>query len=106
MNVITLKYGLDYLKWREGSGGTVEIFDIAVTSTRRCGKGTELVNRLIAEVQGKYHLLYAFTRRTNEIAQQFYFALGFEVYAMISKFYSDGETDLDKDAIMYARRIG
>jgi hypothetical protein len=40
---ISLHDGKDYLDWRQGSGNTVEIFEIEVGTDRRKGIGKRLI---------------------------------------------------------------
>lgn len=42
---LTLEDYRDFIDWRPGSGRSVEIFDIAVGSARRQGRGRELIRR-------------------------------------------------------------
>lgn len=79
----------DFLVYREGMGGTVELFDIAVMSERGKGIGRKLVNSLIRRVQGEYLEIFAITRISNTVAQQFYEALGFRICARIHNFYCE-----------------
>lgn len=66
----------DFLEWREGMGNTVEIYDIQVNSERGKGIGRNMFEKLKAMNPGKN--IYAFTRKSNFIAQDFYRALRFE----------------------------
>lgn len=105
MNRITLKGErpdgeLDHLDWREGSGGTIEIFDIAVMSVRGNGRGRRLVEKLFETVQDA-PLVFAITRSRYPIAQQFYEHLGFRVVGVLRDFYDGGANGVD--AIMYGR---
>lgn len=79
----------DYLDWRGGSGGTVEIFDIVIGSERGVGKGRRIVELLRQEVHGKAGLIYAITRDSNSIAKEFYRHLGFRHIAVLHRFYPD-----------------
>lgn len=102
----------DFLIWREGMGRTVEIYDIAVGSERRMGKGTRLVELLLIELGRKPEaerptLIYAITRMSNEIAHQFYESFtthdnpnGFRIVARLHRFYRDGGGDVET-ALMY-----
>jgi ribosomal protein S18 acetylase RimI-like enzyme len=90
----------DFLDWREGSGGTVEIFDIAIGSERRTGKGRNLVEKLFAIVPSA-PTVYAITRAGNEIAQQFYEALLFDRVGVLRRFYRDKGRVVD--AVIYGR---
>lgn len=83
---------LDYLFYRKGSGDTVEIYDIAVKSDRRRGKGTEMFNKLIDIT--KAERVFAITRRSNHGAQKFYQNLSMEG-VILPGLYPD------EDAIMY-----
>lgn len=100
-----LSIGSDYLVYRSGSGGTVEILDIEVNSERRVGIGRRLVTALLKEVPKECPTVYAITRIENEIAQQFYEALGFDRVAVIRRFYKDNPYPGKRsaDAVMYGR---
>lgn len=93
-----------YLLWREGSGKTVEIYNIVVETDRRTGIGRCLFGMLLKQVHKDYKLIYAITRAENFIAQEFYEALKFRVVAPLRHFYQDGERTVD--AIMYGYDIG
>lgn len=94
MKKIELNDGQDYLYYREGSGDTVEIFDIAVNSERGVGNGRKLVDTLRSQVET--HLIFALTRVSNIGAQKFYLKVGFHNLGRLKKFYSD------EDAVMFA----
>ena len=94
----------DFLDYREGSGGTVEIFDIAVGSDRRKGKGRALVSALCAMQRNKNILVWAITRIENRVAQEFYTKLRFHVIGVLYEFYDTGCGRVD--AIMYGRKAG
>lgn len=103
VNVIVGDVEGDTLQWREGSGNTIEIYDIEVRSERRQGRGRELVQKLFKKIELWYpdcNLVWAITRTTNEIAQEFYEALGFRVVGVLREFYSNEQ---GVDAIMYGR---
>lgn len=97
----------DYLIWREGSGGTVEIYDLHVSGEhRREGRGRVLVDLLLDRYKPKdCHLVFAITRQENFVAQQFYESMRFRVVAVLRDFYrsDDGKRSV---AIMYGRDIG
>lgn len=98
----------DYLVWREGSGDTIEIYDIAVASERRrTGIGRQLVGMLLKDyVPPGVRLVWAVTRYTNLIAQEFYEALGFRVVAVLRNFYKDEPDGKNvADAIMFGLDI-
>lgn len=112
MKYIYLNGGKDYLSFREGSGGTVEIFDIAVNSERRKGVGKKLVNILLNQLDkeaDKPPTVFAVCRSTNKIAHLFYEAVGFRIVANLFDFYKDGvRSDDDRgcvDAVMYGYDI-
>lgn len=98
IHVIELNEGQDFLHYRQGSGGTVEIFDIAVNSERGVGRGRQLINLLFDEVRQNTHLVFAITRESNQIARQFYAALGFYKLGELHRFYQE------ESAIMYGRK--
>lgn len=100
MNRVTLNDERDYLEWRQGSGDTLEIYDIVVGSERRKGKGRLLVQTVLGLCKPYgAKLLWAITRASNGIAQDFYSGVGFRVIARLNKFYQ-GE-----DAIMYGKDV-
>lgn len=103
-HIITLTDPRDCLLYRNGPGGTVEIVDIVVMSDRRVGKGRELIRQLI-ELNKPSQTFYAFTRKSNVIAQQFYTALGFEMAAVVRDFYSTDKLEASNHALMYVKRI-
>lgn len=88
MNQINLNH-LDYLKWRQGSGATVEIYDIVVGSERREGHGREMVRILKTRVPLETKLIFAIARESNGIAKDFYTALGFRIVGRLQRFYND-----------------
>lgn len=97
----------DYLDWRQGSGNTVEIYDIQVGSDRRKGRGRSMINLLIdCHLPSGTKLVYAITRINNIIAKQFYEEMGFRIVANLWNFYRD-VTELANccDAVMYGRDI-
>jgi len=90
-----------FLDYRPGSGNTVEILDISVDAEyRRKGLGRWMVNRLLDRA-GEGVLVFAITRHTNYIAQQFYEDMRFKVIGYLRDFYGNGES-----ALMYGRRKG
>lgn len=100
---ITLADPRDFLDYREGSGGTVEIFDIVVMSDRRKGRGRNLMEKLFNSLHPETSV-FAITRADNEIAQQFYERLQFRVTGVLRRFYQSGGRGVD--AIMYGRKAG
>ena len=103
MNRIVLEDARDFLDYRRGSGPTWEIFDVQVGSKRREGCGRRLVQNLvetIAESDPDARLIFAITRTSNLIAQQWYENLGFRVVAVLRRFYRDEHDDC-ADAVMF-----
>jgi len=90
MRKLTRNKGKDYLVYREGQNDTTEIYDIAVTSNRLKGVGTELIDELKEKTKGN---LFAFMRKSNLIAKAFYLKNGFDVHH-IPKFYPDEDAYL------------
>ncbi len=99
MNIIRGSDPRDFLEYRDGSGGTVEIFEIVVRSKRRTGIGRALVQSLVDTVQGHTHLIFALMRSSNLIAHDFYQGLGMQVIARLPSFY------VEEDAVMYGKHI-
>ena len=96
MKRITLTDTRDFLVWREGSGRSVEIFDIQVGSERRVGKGRQLVRLLVDAIPEDTHLIFAITREGNGIARDFYNGLGFVEMATIPDFYKEERTGIEE----------
>ncbi len=94
-------YNSSYLIWRQGSGHTIEIYDIYVDPKyRRCGVGRQLVAELTKIAPPHIRTIFALTRPTNMIAQEFYEGIGFSVLGVLRNFYRD--TDINGvDALMY-----
>ena len=90
---LELNGGEDYLVFREGSGDTIEIYDIAVNSERMKGYGRTLVEMLKLLYPTK--TIWAITRKSNHGAQHFYEKLNFEVCSDLPRLYKD------EDARMY-----
>lgn len=100
-----IQYGEAFLDYRQGSGNTIEIFDIAVPSQgRRKGTGRRLLLLLLDRISKDVKMVWAITRAENFIAQQFYEELRFRVVGVLRNFYQDGAETVD--AIMYGRDIG
>jgi ribosomal protein S18 acetylase RimI-like enzyme len=81
----------DYLRYRVGHGGTVEIDDIAVYSERQRGTGRSMFDEMMAN-SGKRRA-FAFARAENAVARRFYAALGFSAHE-VPGFYEDGDAVL------------
>lgn len=78
----------DFVKFRKGSGrNSIEIYDIEIGSERGIGRGRELITNLCNLCKDDYDLVYAITRESNHVAQQFYTALGFVVSGVLEDFY-------------------
>lgn len=98
--------GQDFLVYREGSGDTVEIFDIAVMTERRVGIGRGMVNELLNRYSAGT-VVWAITRHDNLIAQEFYEEMHFKVVGVLRGFYrTDPSGRRCVDAVMYGRCIG
>ena len=93
--------GRGYLVYRLAPGHAAEIVDIKVRSDhRRTGVGRTLVERMLAALPNGVGNVFAWTRATNYIAQDWYEALRF-VRHDVSEFYGDD----DPDAVLYVRRL-
>lgn len=103
---IQLEHPDDRLDWRQGSGDTIEIFDIQVYSEhRRQGKGRRLIDALQSLCKVKnIRRIWAITRAENFLAQKFYEEMRF-VAVPLRNFYgvptAEGRDTVD--AIMYLR---
>lgn len=97
-----------FLDWRQGSGNSLEIFDIEVENRyRKQGVGRFLVDRLIkvAEIRGVKRI-YAIARAENRIAWEFYSELKFRptpLYDFYGVRTENGDTTVD--AIMFVRNL-
>jgi ribosomal protein S18 acetylase RimI-like enzyme len=95
------RQGRGWLVYRLAPGGTAEIVEIEVESTyRRRGVGRELLDTMTAGLPDDVVKVFAFTRATNYIAQDWYEALGF-VRHDVTDFYGDD----DRDAVLYVKRV-
>lgn len=83
----------DILEYREGSGGTIEIYNIAVYSGRCKGNGRKLIELLKERV--KTNLIFAITREDNKIGHIFYEKVGFRLIAKMPKFYKFDKEIID-----------
>lgn len=99
---ITLEDPRDFVDYREGSGHTIEIFDIQVGSERRQGKGRRLLELLFAHLKPETRV-WAITRADNETAQQFYEACQFKTVNVLRRFYGPA---VGVDALMFVRKAG
>jgi len=77
---------VDFLNYRNGSGDTIEIYDILVNSERGKGIGTNLLNILKEREPNK--VIFAFTRESNTLARAFYRKNGFQE-TLIPNFYPE-----------------
>jgi|GEM_PF-6766622 len=96
MDVITLDDPRDFVKYRTGSGGTVEIFDIAVGTERGIGRGRALIAKLLSQIDAST-LVFALTRGSNTPAHAFYMKVGFRCLGLLTRFYPD----TGEDAVMF-----
>jgi len=98
---------VDFLDWRLRHGGVVEITNIIVGSERGKGIGRTMVEYLVNWITmyyKNYHSIYVFTRKSNEIAHQFYENIEFKVAGVLEGFYS-GDNAEERCAIVYVRKI-
>lgn len=89
----------DFLLFREGMAGTVELLHIVVESERGVGRGRELVDKLLANVPPTTTLVYAITRSSNQNARSFYKAIGFRLVGPLIGFYQG------RDAVMFGKDV-
>lgn len=76
--IIVDEQGRGWLDCRLAPGGTAELTNIEVgREHRRKGVGRRLLARMIADLPAETHVVYAFTARSNRIAQDWYRAVGF-----------------------------
>ena len=83
----------DFIVFRSGMARTIELFDIQVGSSRREGKGKQLVQAMLdilKEKESDVSMVYAIVRLSNAIAHQFYEALDFRLVGRLHYFYRDG----------------
>lgn len=105
MNRFVLKQhdaDMDFIEWREGSGGTIEIFEIQVNSKRRSGIGRKMLETWFKSLPQATRV-WAITRIENEVAQQFYEACGFSCSGVLRRFYRN---EHQADAVLYVRSAG
>lgn len=103
---LTLDDDRDFLIWRQGSGTTVEIYDIVVGSERRRGRGRVLIEKLLNSLPEQAPgttLVFAITRWSNTVACEFYEALGFRVVGRLHQFYHND--DGYEHAVMYGKDV-
>lgn len=99
MNEISRDYGK--LDWRLAPGNVAEIVDIEVDNLhRREGEGLKLFQKLVRDLPEQCNHVYAFTRKSNAIARDWYRSLGFRE-SVVPGFYSDN----DPDAVLEHKRI-
>lgn len=81
----------------------MEIFDLHVDNEhRREGRGRAMVGELLGRMEAG-QLLWAVTRPSNLIAQEFYTAMGFRVVGSLVGFYNAAH-EHEVDAVIYGRR--
>ena len=85
----------DFLIYRSGGGNTIEIDDLDVNSERRTGIGRRMFEKMLSEIPYNTWMIYAITRKTNELGRKFYEGVGFKQFAILEDFYVDG------DAVLY-----
>src|SRR5690242_7323706 len=69
-----------YIAWRCSTGENYEILLIEVSEPRK-GYGRNLVREMCRRIR-PYHSVFVFRRATNEVAGEFYRALGFKEIAI------------------------
>ena len=89
MPKITLDDPKDYLIYRSGSGASIEIVDIVVGTKRGVGRGRNLIELLLIQLEKDTNLVYAITRESNKKAHAFYKAVGFNYLGSLREFYRD-----------------
>lgn len=101
-----------FLLWEKRTDGTCEIVDVEVANgKRRTGIGRGMVDLLLktlfldneAAKSKSYRLLWAITRTSNRVAQEFYENLNFRVVAVLRCYYDKDSNAAD--AIMYGRDL-
>lgn len=86
----------DYLEYRDASGGTIELYDIAVMSERQRGIGKQLIQMMLDREKPRF--VYGFTRISNNIARIFYQKQGY-AEILVPSMYAE------EDAIMVCKSI-
>lgn len=89
-----------FIVWRLGTGRNVELLHIR-SSEKGKGHGRMLFYHLLLELEGRgywecerpYHSVFGFTRISNQEAQAFYKALGFELQT-VQGIYKDEQAIL------------
>jgi ribosomal protein S18 acetylase RimI-like enzyme len=99
VKTITLESASDYLDWRWTPGCAVEIVNLTVGSERRRGHGRRLVALLLERVRYDADLVFAQTRASNGIAQDFYAGVGFRRLGTLERFYGA------EDAVVWGRDL-
>ena len=86
--------GKGYIIWRLGTGDNIELLHIR-TYKKRQGIGRQLFYGMLEllEYCPPYYSIFGFTRSTNDEAQRFYGALGFNLQP-INGIYLDGTATL------------
>lgn len=83
----TIKIKQGFVEFAKRRKGTIELINIQVSEKRK-GYGTILLRRL-EETIGKNKTIYLFNRKENEGGRLFYESNGYQVIALIPKFYTD-----------------
>lgn len=85
-------------------GNTLEILDLSVCNIhRRLGRGRWLINQLLLEPPIGVFLVFAITRISNIIAQEFYESIGFRIVGRLHQFYRNREGY--EHALMYGKDL-
>lgn len=79
-----------FIAWRLGTGGNVELLHIK-TKVKGKGHGRRLFYKMLDCLRNHppYYSVFGFTRVSNEEAQSFYGALGFDIQD-VAGVYADG----------------
>lgn len=94
----------DWLAYDIRTGGNVEIIDIEVSSQRRQGIGTKLIEFLIAYLKSQIPQalqVIAVARESNMIAREFYEGTKFTLLASVPGYYKD----TNESGYIYGRSI-
>jgi len=83
-----------FIAWRRGTGDNVELLHIK-TSEKGRGYGRSLIYQMLDSLQEDppYYSVFGFTRSSNQSAQAFYGALGFNLQ-QVDGLYTEGSAVL------------
>ena len=97
--------GLGYIVWRRGTGDNVELLHIRTFHPGR-GDGRGLVYQMLDALISSppYYSVFGFTRTSNEEAQRFYGALGFNLQPVVG-LYAEGTAVMFWQSYAELRRL-